>query len=77
VLLLTADTIQRCNGSLADLRGRLSIHAAMRSLFLPTETDTSLPIARVDEIASRPDGSRPERAVARTQPPAPGVTTRS
>src|SRR5688572_19483070 len=27
-LLLTADTIRRCNGSIADLRGRLNIHAA-------------------------------------------------
>ena len=37
VILLTADTIRRCNGSIADLRGRLSIHAAMRDLAFPAE----------------------------------------
>ncbi len=41
VLILTADTIRRCNGSLADLRGRLGIHAAMRNLAFPTDAATS------------------------------------
>jgi hypothetical protein len=50
VLLLTADTIQRCNGSLADLRGRLNIHAAMRNLAFPSE-DVVSTIPTVTETA--------------------------
>jgi len=42
-LLLTADTIRRCNGSIADLRGRLSIHAAMRNLYFRGESGASTP----------------------------------
>ena len=52
VLLLTADTIRRCNGSIADLRGRLGIHAAMRDLFFPGD---SAPRAR------------PERAIVASE----------
>lgn len=37
VMLLTSDTIRRCNGSIADLRGRLSVHAAMRELAFPAD----------------------------------------
>ncbi|HWW62055.1 MAG TPA: hypothetical protein VN181_11860 [Thermoanaerobaculia bacterium] len=37
VVLLTSDTIKRCNGSIADLRGRLSVHAAMRELAFPAD----------------------------------------
>lgn len=37
VVLLTSDTIQRCNGSIADLRGRLAVHAAMRELAFPAD----------------------------------------
>ncbi len=37
VVLLTSDTIQRCNGSIADLRGRLGVHAAMRELAFPAD----------------------------------------
>jgi hypothetical protein len=43
VMLLTADTIRRCNGSLADLRGRLSIHAAMRDLAFPEDRERVAP----------------------------------
>jgi hypothetical protein len=50
-LLLTGDTIRRCNGSIADLRGRLSVHAAMRNLAFPTETDVVLPVRSVSETA--------------------------
>ena len=35
VLLLEPDVIQRCKGSVADLRGRIRMHAAMRGLELP------------------------------------------
>jgi len=42
-LLLTADTIRRCNGSIADLRGRLSVHAAMRNLYFRGESGASTP----------------------------------
>lgn len=42
-LLLTADTIRRCNGSIADLRGRLSVHAAMRNLYFRAESGASAP----------------------------------
>jgi hypothetical protein len=62
-LLLTPDTIRRCNGSIADFRGRLSIHAAMRNLTLPSETDTVLTISPVTDGASpraASSGSRPE-----------------
>lgn len=31
-LPLTPDTIERCSGSVADLRGRISIRAVMRDL---------------------------------------------
>lgn len=34
VMLLRPDVIGRCNGSVADLKGRLKIHAAMRGLLL-------------------------------------------
>ncbi len=32
VMLLRSDVIQRCNGSIADFRGRLKMHAVMRGL---------------------------------------------
>jgi len=35
VLLLAPDVIERCSGSIPDLRGRLKIHAAMRNLDFP------------------------------------------
>ena len=35
VVLLTPDVIQRCKGSVADLRGRIKMHAAMRDLEIP------------------------------------------
>jgi hypothetical protein len=50
-LLLTADTIRRCNGSLADLRGRLNIHAAMRNLAFPSD-DVVSTIPTVNETAT-------------------------
>ncbi len=53
VVLLTADTIRRCNGSLADLRGRLSIHATMRNLTFPS-TDTVSAIPTASEIPTGP-----------------------
>ena len=49
-LLLTAETIRRCNGSIADLRGRLNIHAAMRNLAFPQESEVTLPISSVNEV---------------------------
>jgi hypothetical protein len=71
VLLLTNETIRRCNGSLADLRGRLSIHAAMRNLVLPVETDRAIPIARADD-AARPSGAGEAQRAADSAPlPAP------
>ena len=45
VLLLTSDTIQRCNGSIADLRGRLGVHATMRELAFPNE-----PLPKRDDL---------------------------
>src|SRR5688572_26250869 len=50
-LLLTADTIRRCNGSLADLRGRLNIHAAMRNLAFPSD-DVVSTLPTVHETAT-------------------------
>lgn len=35
VVLLTAETIARCKGSVPDFRGRLKTHAAMKGLDLP------------------------------------------
>lgn len=35
VVLLAPDAIERCSGSVADLRGRIKIHAAMRELEVP------------------------------------------
>lgn len=35
VVLLGPDVIQRCKGSVADLRGRIKTHAAMRDLVVP------------------------------------------
>lgn len=35
VLLLNADAVNRCRGSVSDLKGRLLTHAAMRGLELP------------------------------------------
>ena len=74
-LLLTADTIRRCNGSIADLRGRLNIHAAMRNLAFPEETDVVSPIPIASEAAKdravsqsrvRPDiGTATDRSDAR------------
>ena len=64
VLLLTADTIRRCNGSLADLRGRLNIHAAMRNLAFPNETDTvsaSPVVAEVEAARARLIRTQPAR----------------
>jgi hypothetical protein len=60
VLLLTADTIRRCNGSIADLRGRLSIHAAMRELAFASESDTVLTISTVSERSTGQAAARPE-----------------
>jgi hypothetical protein len=60
VLLLTADTIRRCNGSIADLRGRLSIHAAMRDLAFVNESDTVLTIPTVSERSTDQAASRAE-----------------
>lgn len=67
-LLLTPDTIRRCNGSIADLRGRLSIHAAMRNLTLQAETDTVLTISSVPASTSpraASSGARSEVRVSR------------
>ena len=36
VLLLRSGVIERCNGSIADFVGRLSVHAAMQELRLPS-----------------------------------------
>jgi hypothetical protein len=60
VLLLTADTIRRCNGSIADLRGRLNIHAAMRDLVFASESDTVLTISTASERSTEPSASRAE-----------------
>ena len=35
IVLLGPDVIQRCKGSVADLRGRIKTHAAMRDLEVP------------------------------------------
>lgn len=70
VMLLTEHTIRRCNGSIADLRGRLNIHAAMRNLAFPNETDVVMAIPVVSETA-------PTRAAARVSPePSRGLFTR-
>ena len=50
VMLLTADTIRRCNGSIADLRGRLSVHAAMRELAFPDERPAARAAGQVIEL---------------------------
>lgn len=54
VMLLSADTIRRCNGSIADLRGRLSIHAAMRDLFFPGES-TARPARPAARVVAEPE----------------------
>ena len=36
VQLLTAETLDRCRGSVADLRGKIQYHAAAKDLILPT-----------------------------------------
>jgi hypothetical protein len=70
VMLLTEHTIRRCNGSIADLRGRLNIHAAMRNLAFPNETDVVMAIPVVSETA-------PARTGARVNPEPPrGLFTR-
>ena len=66
-LLLTAETIRRCNGSIADLRGRLKIHAAMRNLALPQDSEVTLPIvSEVQASAAKQGGLMTEvRSVSR------------
>ncbi len=42
IVLLDSEVIGRCKGSVADFRGRLTLHAAMRGLDLPLELQGEL-----------------------------------
>ncbi len=53
IVLLDSEVIGRCKGSVADFRGRLTTHAAMRGLDLPLDLHPDQPLQRERRLDRR------------------------